>query len=82
MKSLLVVAIAIISSQSANAGWGREVNVRGYYRDNGTYVQPHVRTAPDGNVYNNYSFPANQNARIGNTNMGGYAPSYSTRRYR
>ena len=30
--------------------------MKGYYRRDGTYVQPHYRTAPDGNPYNNYSY--------------------------
>jgi hypothetical protein len=33
-----------------------QVHVDGYYRG-GTYVQPHYRTAPDGNPYNNYGYP-------------------------
>ncbi len=33
-----------------------DVYVRGYTRGNGTYVQPHIRSAPDGNPYNNYSY--------------------------
>ena len=32
------------------------VQVRGYTRSNGTYVAPHVRTAPDGIKSNNLSF--------------------------
>jgi len=32
-----------------------DVYVHGYYRKNGTYVQPHYRSAPDGIVSNNYS---------------------------
>lgn len=39
---------------SAGQGWAQDVHVRGYTRSNGTYVQPHVRSAPDGNPYNNY----------------------------
>jgi hypothetical protein len=37
------------------------VSVRGYTRKDGTYVQPHTRSAPDGNPTNNYSFPENYN---------------------
>lgn len=29
------------------------VGVDGYFRSNGAYVSPHVRTYPDGNPYNN-----------------------------
>lgn len=31
-----------------------QVQVDGYYRQNGTYVQPHIRSAPDGIKSNNY----------------------------
>lgn len=39
--------------------------MQGYYRNDGTYVLPHERTRPDGNPYNNYSFPGNYNPNIG-----------------
>jgi hypothetical protein len=32
------------------------VNVHGYYRSTGTYVAPHVRTAPNGIVTDNLSY--------------------------
>ena len=32
-----------------------DVYVNGYYRKDGTYVQPHYRSNPDGYRYNNYS---------------------------
>jgi len=35
----------------ASAG---DVNVKGYTRRDGTYVQPHVRSAPDSSRANNY----------------------------
>lgn len=38
-----------------------QVAVRGYYRKNGTYVQPHVRTAPNSTVTDNYSYRGNYN---------------------
>jgi hypothetical protein len=41
------------------------VSVNGYYRKNGTYVQPHMRSNPDGNPYNNYSYPGNLNPYTG-----------------
>lgn len=40
-----------------------QVRVRGYFRKDGTYVQPHYRSAPDGNPYNNWSFPGNTQIR-------------------
>jgi len=49
---------------------GGSVHVRGYYRKDGTYVQPHVRTAPDGNPLNNFSFPGNYNPYTGKMAAG------------
>jgi hypothetical protein len=49
------------------------VSVKGYYRSDGTYVRPHVRSTPNALKYDNYSY------------KGGslYNPSYfsSTRSY-
>lgn len=47
-----------------------QVRVKGYYRKNGTYVQPHYRSKPDGNPYNNYSFPGNSNPYTGKVATG------------
>jgi hypothetical protein len=51
VKSILAAALLAIMASSAMA----DVHVKGYYRSNGTYVEPHVRTAPDHNPCNNYS---------------------------
>lgn len=47
-----------------------DVHVNGYYRRDGTYVQPHMRSAPDGNPYNNYSYPGNVNPYTGKVAPG------------
>jgi hypothetical protein len=39
--------------------------VRGYFRSDGTYVQPHHRTAPDHNPFNDYSTYPNINPYTG-----------------
>jgi hypothetical protein len=75
----LMVLISFLTASLAEAGW-----VQGYYRQDGTYVQPHYRTNPDGNPYNNYSFPGNYNANTGRITPGNpntyldryYNPSY------
>lgn len=46
------------------------VSVRGYTRKDGTYVRPHMRSNPDGNPYNNWSFPGNTNPYTGKTATG------------
>lgn len=62
-KVLLVFAIG------AFAG-GKSVYVHGYIKSNGTYVAPHFRSAPDGNPYNNWSYPGNVNPYTGKVATG------------
>lgn len=60
-----------------------QVHVRGYYRKDGTYVQPHMRSSPDGNPYNNYSFPGNTNPYTGKVATGNpetYLDNYYNRK--
>ena len=56
------LAALIVSATIAAAG---DTSVRGYYRSNGTYVQPHMRSAPDGNPNNNWSTKGNVNPYMG-----------------
>ena len=44
---LFLFCISLINSQ---------VHVRGYFRKDGTYVSPHIRSSPDGIKENNYSY--------------------------
>lgn len=44
---------------------GQDVYVRPYFRRDGAYVQPHYRSRPDGNVWNNYSTYGNINPYTG-----------------
>ena len=53
-------------------GVNAEVNVKGYYRSNGTYVQPYTRTSPNNSIYDNYSYPGNFNP-----NKGTFTPKTS-----
>lgn len=52
MKTL-IITLAIIASSSAALA---DVYVNGYYKSNGTYVNPYHRTYPDANPYNNYEY--------------------------
>lgn len=49
---------------------GGNVDVKGYYRKDGTYVKPYSRSAPDSNPYNNYGFPGNYNPNTGKITPG------------
>lgn len=44
---------------------GGSVHVRGHFRKDGIYVQPHYRSAPDGKFYNNWSTKGNINPYTG-----------------
>jgi hypothetical protein len=61
MTILAILVIICVTSFSAYA----DVYVRGYSRGNGTYVQPHYRSNPDGNRYNNWSTYPNVNPYTG-----------------
>lgn len=54
------------SSDSEGAtSTGETTQVRGYIRRDGTYVAPHVRSAPDGNFNNNWTTKGNVNPYTG-----------------
>lgn len=55
-QTLAALAILTTSIAAFNSSANALVNVNGYFKSNGTYVMPHVRTNPDGNPYNNFSF--------------------------
>ncbi|MEQ1893761.1 MAG: hypothetical protein ABL998_14550 [Planctomycetota bacterium] len=46
-------------------GYGADVYVQGYARQDGTHVRPHHRSAPDGNPLNNWSTSGNVNPYTG-----------------
>lgn len=50
-KILLVIGLFFLLVSFCYAG---DVSVKGYYRKDGTYVRPHHRSSPDGDVSNNY----------------------------
>jgi hypothetical protein len=52
-KLILTAALFLCLTGLSEADAQGLVGVHGYYRGNGTYVQPHFRTSPDGNPYNN-----------------------------
>jgi hypothetical protein len=54
----------------AEAKGGGSVHVNGYFKSNGTYVAPYMRSAPDSSPYNNYSYPGNTNQYTGKTATG------------
>lgn len=89
MKFLVIFFLLFSSLSFARGSHGGHVHVNGYTRHNGTYVQPHYRTAPDGTKMNNWSHIGNVNPYTGkvgtNTDSspnyrgtGYYGSSYNT----
>jgi hypothetical protein len=68
VTSVLLFAPAELLAQ--RGGRGGSVRVRGYVKRDGTYVQPHYRSAPDRSPYNNWSFPGNINPYTGKIATG------------
>jgi hypothetical protein len=76
---LILFSLFLFSTNFAEA----YVRVRGYFRRDGTYVQPHYRSNPDRNPFNNWSFPGNINpytGRIAPGNPDTYLKNYYNRR--
>ncbi len=77
MKLLLAV-LALLLSTAVLA----DTHVRGYYKKNGTYVEPHYRSSPNSTTTDNYSTKGNVNPYTGKegtknpepNNQYGYSP--------
>ncbi len=86
MKKLAVITGLLISTVVAANPASADVYVDGYYRSNGTYVQPHYRSDPNGNSFDNWSTRGNINPYTGSRGTrdpySGYSsPRYSSPRY-
>ena len=80
LSALLVIGMLIIFA--AGSAFARDTYVKGYYRSNGTYVQPHYRTSPDNSLFNNYSTKGNVNPYTGSKGyVNPYGSSGTTGRY-
>jgi hypothetical protein len=80
MKKLFMTLVLATLAQFAFGQ--RQVYVNGYYRSNGTYVQPHYRTSPNNTVYDNWSTYPNVNPYTGNvgTRTYNYTPMHCFKR--
>lgn len=70
MKNRIILFVLIFFISLSSVDIFSQVKVKGYYRKDGTYVQPHYRSNPDGNPYNNWSYPGNTNPYTGKTATG------------
>lgn len=53
-----------------------QVRVRGYVRKNGTYVRPHIRSSPDGILWNNYSYKGGNSTLSSGSNLNFQSKNY------
>lgn len=72
MKTMTIqIAVFIVITISGLSQTGNaQVYVSGYFKSNGTYVAPYFKSAPDGNPYNNYTYPGNTNPYTGQVASG------------
>jgi|LSQX01.1.fsa_nt_gb hypothetical protein len=74
MKKLFLVSVVLfIVSVSLSS----QTRVNGYFKSNGTYVQPHVRSSRNSTNHDNWSTAGNTNPYTGN--IGTVAKDYSNR---
>lgn len=81
----LSLIIAIFFLQIIATPSDAYVSVGGYYRSNGTYVRPHVRSNPNGIRYDNYGYKGgssyNNSYYNYNRSNSWRTPSYNTDPY-
>lgn len=78
MKAILTIAIVI--SSVGSSGLFADTHVNGYYRNNGTYVQPHYRSDSNSTKLDNWSTQGNTNpytGSVGTKNPYGSGTDYS-----
>jgi len=73
---ILFMSFLIFQNAFVSFAGGKSTHVNGYYKANGTYVQPHYRSAPDNSVNNNWSTKGNVNPYTGKEGTK-IVPSYS-----
>ena len=56
MKKILISLTVLASLLAVTGQSNATVFVDGYFKSNGTYVAPYIRTSPDNTIYNNYSY--------------------------
>lgn len=64
MMKKMLVAVSILGASFMTSAFA-DTYVGGYYKKNGTYVQPHFRSSKDDSFSNNWSTYGNVNPRTG-----------------
>ena len=78
MKKLFLISIVLFIS-SVSLSLSAQTRVSGYFKSNGTYVQPHVRSSRNSTNHDNWSTRGNMNPYTGST--GSVARDYTRSAY-
>lgn len=65
MKKIFILVLLAISFTFSSLATAKDIYVNGYDRKDGTYVEPHYRSAPDSTRNNNFSTRGNTNPYTG-----------------
>ena len=69
----VITITAVLAVMAMASVVNADVYVNGYYRGNGSYVQPHYRSNPDGDRSNNWSTYPNVNPHTGSIGSRHYS---------
>ncbi len=64
MKSATLILAVVLASFTV-VSFAKDTNVKGHYRSDGTYVQPHTRSEPNKSYNDNWSTSPNTNPNTG-----------------
>ena len=76
MKHLLTAVALLVAMATADIAWAQQ-QVDGYFRKDGTYVQPYTRSTPNKSYNDNYSVRGNTNPYTGE--RGTKSPTFNDR---
>ncbi len=79
-KFVLFLLASVLTLSFVSASFAGRVS--GYFRSNGTYVQPYYRSDSNSTVRDNYSYYGNVNPYTGNLGTNHYYHSSSSEYYR
>lgn len=67
MKKLVILfsIVALFVAMSVLPAFAGDVYVKGYYRSDGTYVRPHIRSSPNQSIQDNYG-PSQSDSQLMN----------------
>ena len=69
--NMKIIAASFLALGLTLSAYARDVHVDGYYRSDGTYVRPHVRSAPNSTRTDNYG-PSTSDSQLMNPTSRDY----------